>query len=85
MASIGILGGTFNPPHLGHLAVAAHAGEQLGLGLVLMMPARIPPHKPAGEEPGPEQRLQMCRALAHGKQGIGVSALEIDAFQPPGR
>jgi nicotinate-nucleotide adenylyltransferase len=76
--SIGILGGTFNPPHLGHLAVATHAGEQLGLRLMLLMPARIPPHKPAGEDPGPEQRLQMCRALVHGKPGIDVSALEIE-------
>jgi len=77
VASIGILGGTFNPPHLGHLAVAVHAREELALGSVLLMPARIPPHKPTGADPGAEHRVAMCRALVQGETGIGVSEEEI--------
>jgi nicotinate-nucleotide adenylyltransferase len=75
--SIGVLGGTFNPPHLGHLAVARAAREELELERVLLMPVHTPPHKPAGEDPGPEHRLAMCRLLAAGETGIEVSDLEI--------
>ena len=76
MESIGILGGTFNPPHLGHLAVAVHARDELGLGRVLLMPARIPPHKPTGADPGADHRVAMCRALIDGEQDIAVSEEE---------
>jgi nicotinate-nucleotide adenylyltransferase len=82
LRSLGILGGTFNPPHLGHLAVAQSARDELGLGRVLMMPARIPPHKPSDADPGPEHRLQMCRLLAAGEAGLSVSELEIDRDGP---
>ena len=43
--TLGLLGGTFNPPHLGHLAIARHAREQLGLERVWLMPAGTPSHK----------------------------------------
>lgn len=66
---IGILGGTFNPPHLGHLVCAQEAHLQLGLERVLLIPARIPPHKPVPEEPGVEHRLAMCRAAIAGEEG----------------
>jgi nicotinate-nucleotide adenylyltransferase len=79
---VGILGGTFNPPHLGHLAIARHAREELALGRVLMMPARIPPHKPAEEDPGPEHRLRMCRLLVEGVDGLSVCELEIERGGP---
>jgi nicotinate-nucleotide adenylyltransferase len=82
LRSVGILGGTFNPPHLGHLALAQSAREELGLGWVLMMPARIPPHKPSYADPGPGHRLQMCRLLAAGEAGLSVSELEIDRDGP---
>jgi nicotinate-nucleotide adenylyltransferase len=45
--SLGILGGTFNPPHLGHLAVARHARRELGLERVLLVPAHTSPYKAA--------------------------------------
>ena len=50
---IGIYGGTFNPPHLGHLAAAKTAIEVLGLDRLLLIPAAIPPHKvlPEGTPP----------------------------------
>jgi nicotinate-nucleotide adenylyltransferase len=59
---IGILGGTFNPPHLGHLVCAQEAELQLKLDRVLLIPARVPPHKEVPEDPGVEHRLAMCRA-----------------------
>ncbi len=82
MASIGILGGTFNPPHLGHLALAEHARDELGLGEVWLMPARTPPHKTTGEDPGPEHRLAMCVALAAASERISASALEMERAGP---
>jgi nicotinate-nucleotide adenylyltransferase len=76
--SVGILGGSFNPPHLGHLAVARHARRELGLERVLLVPAHTPPHKPSGEDPGPRHRLRMCRLAVEGAVGVSVCAVEID-------
>lgn len=74
---IGILGGTFNPPHLGHLVCAQEAYLQLGLARVMLIPARIPPHKPVDEEPGVEHRLEMCRlAVAGDEKRFEVSDVE---------
>jgi nicotinate-nucleotide adenylyltransferase len=79
---LGILGGTFNPPHLGHLAVAAHARAQLGLERVLLMPSHTPPHKPALEDPGPAHRLRMCRlAVEEGWAGLDVTGVEASALE----
>jgi nicotinate-nucleotide adenylyltransferase len=74
---IGILGGTFNPPHLGHLICAQEAYLQLGLDRVTLIPARIPPHKPVEDEPGAEHRLELCRLAIRGDQRFQVSDLEI--------
>jgi nicotinate-nucleotide adenylyltransferase len=74
---LGILGGTFNPPHLGHLVCAQEAYLQLGLERVLLIPARIPPHKPVDEEPGPEHRLELCRLAVADDERFAVSNLEI--------
>ena len=73
---IGILGGTFNPPHLGHLVCAQEAYLQLRLETVLLIPARIPPHKPVAEEPGIEHRLEMCRLAIAGDERFEVSDIE---------
>ena len=53
MARIGILGGAFNPPHLGHLVCASEAADQLGLDRVLLTPVATPPHKAAKATPAP--------------------------------
>jgi nicotinate-nucleotide adenylyltransferase len=74
---IGILGGTFNPPHLGHLICAQEAYLQLGLDRVTLIPARIPPHKPVEHEPGAEHRLELCRLAIRGDERLDVSEIEI--------
>jgi nicotinate-nucleotide adenylyltransferase len=78
---VGILGGTFNPPHLGHLVCAHEACFQLGLDRVLLVPARVPPHKPVEEEPGVEHRVEMCR-LAAGGEGTWLEVSELEARRP---
>jgi nicotinate-nucleotide adenylyltransferase len=79
---IGVLGGTFNPPHLGHLLCAQEAYVQLELDAVTLMPARIPPHKPVEEEPGVEHRLELCRLAAREDPRFEVSDLEVDRPGP---
>jgi nicotinate-nucleotide adenylyltransferase len=74
---IGIMGGTFNPPHLGHLICAQEAYIQLGLDRVMLMPARIPPHKPVDDEPGPEHRLRLSGLAVRGDERFEVSDLEM--------
>ena len=80
---VGILGGTFNPPHLAHLVCAQEAYLQLSLDRVILMPARIPPHKPVQEEPGPEHRAELCRLAVRGdERRFEVSELEIARAGP---
>ena len=76
--AVGILGGTFNPPHIGHLAVARHALDQLGLDVVSLMPAHASPHKHGGSDAGPEHRLAMCRLAVAGVPALDVCTLEIE-------
>lgn len=82
MSRIGILGGTFNPPHIGHLVCAQDACDQLGLGTVLLVPVHSPPHKDAADDPGPAARLLMCRLAAAGDEHLEVSPLEVDRGGP---
>lgn len=77
-----MLGGTFNPPTLGHLAIAGHAREQLGLDGVVLMPVGAPLHKPIAEDPGPRRRLEMCRLLVRGAQGLSACPLETERDGP---
>src|SRR5438046_5385086 len=73
----GILGGTFNPPHLGHLVCAQEAYVQLRLDLVLFIPTRTPPHKVLRDDPGPAHRLELCRLAVLGDDRFSVSDLEV--------
>jgi nicotinate-nucleotide adenylyltransferase len=82
LRSVGILGGTFNPPHLGHLALARHARDELELERVLVMPAHIPPHKTAEQDPGSQHRVRMCRLAVDGEPRISVCSLEVDRPGP---
>ncbi|HEV3053073.1 MAG TPA: nicotinate-nucleotide adenylyltransferase [Solirubrobacteraceae bacterium] len=82
MTRVGILGGTFNPPHIAHLVCAQEAYLQLDLDEVMLIPARIPPHKPVDDEPGAEHRLELCRAAIEGDDRFTVSDLEITRDGP---
>jgi len=82
LARIGIFGGTFSPPHVGHLACAEAALSHLGLDRVLLMPVARPPHKEAVEDPGAEHRVAMCRLATAGDERIGVSELEVERGGP---
>ncbi|MGH2876292.1 MAG: nicotinate-nucleotide adenylyltransferase [Solirubrobacteraceae bacterium] len=74
---VGILGGTFNPPHLGHLVCAQEAYRELGLDRVLLIPTGVPPHKAMPCEPGPEHRLALCRLAVDGDPRLEVSDIEL--------
>ena len=82
MSRVGILGGTFNPPHIGHLACAERARDQLGLDRVTLMVAGTPPHKEVPEDPGAEHRLAMCRLVADASAGLCASELELRRTGP---
>jgi nicotinate-nucleotide adenylyltransferase len=74
---IGVLGGTFNPPHVGHLVCAQEAYVRLELDQVLWIPARIPPHKELPDDPGTDHRLALCRLAIRGDERFAVSELEL--------
>jgi nicotinate-nucleotide adenylyltransferase len=83
LTAVGILGGTFNPPHLAHMVCASEARAQLSLERVLLVPTGVPPHKPMDDEPGPMHRLEMCRlALGEHRDWLQVSAIEINRDGP---
>lgn len=79
---IGVYGGTFNPPHLGHLAAARAAIEALKLDKLLLIPAAVPPHKDLPQEtPGLEHRLAMVEKMADAMRlprVVEVSKLEAE-------
>ena len=78
MERIGIYGGTFNPPHIGHITAAAQAVEVLCLDRLLLIPDRIAPHKQLpGNSATPEQRLDMLRIAAKGCPKAEVSDMEL--------
>ena len=78
MGDIGILGGTFNPPHMGHVVMAQEALDQLDLDRVVFMPVAVPPHKEARDDPGAAARLELCRLAVADDDRFEVSTLEIE-------
>ena len=81
-AGIGVLGSAFNPPHLGHLALAQEALWQLELDEVLLVPTGEAPHKRIADDPGREQRLAMTRLAAADDSRFSVSTLEVEREGP---
>jgi nicotinate-nucleotide adenylyltransferase len=75
---LGIFGGTFDPPHHGHLIVAGEALEVLGLDQVLLVPAADPPHKSGRVEATADQRLRMLAAAVGDDPRFRVEAVEIE-------
>ena len=78
MERIGIYGGSFNPPHIGHLEAARSALRSLKLDRLLLIPAGQAPHKAAPEgTPTPEHRLEMLRIAARSLEKTEISDLEM--------
>ena len=73
---IGLFGGTFDPPHVGHLALAEWARDSLRLDRVLFVPAGFPPHKRRARLSGVEHRVAMTRLAVRHNPAFTVSALE---------
>ncbi|WP_028060130.1 nicotinate-nucleotide adenylyltransferase [Candidatus Solirubrobacter pratensis] len=82
MARLGLLGGTFNPPHIAHLVCAQEAWTQLSLDRVLLVPVFEPPHKEVEDDPGVEHRIELCRRAVGRDPRFEVSRIEADV---PGR
>lgn len=78
MTRIGIYGGTFSPPHNGHIAAAKAFMEQMWLDFLYVIPAATPPHKEMEYPVSAKDRLAMCRLAFEGMEGIYVSDLEIN-------
>lgn len=76
MRRIGLFGGTFDPPHIGHLVLAECARDQLRLDEVRFIPAGQPPHKPGARLTGADRRVAMARLAVRGHPAFAVSTLE---------
>lgn len=79
---VGLFGGSFNPPHLGHLALAETVRDVFGFDRVLWIPARQPPHKPVGALVEARHRLQMTRLAVDDNPGFAVSEIELERNGP---
>jgi nicotinate-nucleotide adenylyltransferase len=75
---VGVLGGAFNPPHLGHMVLAQEALVQLELEAVLLMPMGDAPHREIADDPGREVRFELAEAAAAGDDRFSASRLEVD-------
>jgi nicotinate-nucleotide adenylyltransferase len=80
--SLGVLGGTFDPIHLAHLALAQEAAESLGLEHVMFVPAGSPPHKPGVPITSGAHRLAMVTLAIAGNDRFEASPLELDREGP---
>lgn len=74
---LGIFGGTFNPPHIGHLRLVEAVADEISLDRVLIIPAAIPPHKNAPDLADGEDRLMMCRLTFGADRRFEVSDTEL--------
>ena len=82
MPRVGILGGAFNPPHLGHLVCAQEAQVQLELDRVVLVPVGQAPHRTIADDPGAEARLEMAELAVEGDPSLSVSRIELDRPGP---
>ncbi len=78
MSKVGLLGGSFNPPHFGHLICAQEAAEQLQLDEVILVPLHTPTDYQMPSDPGPLARLALCEAAVAGNARLAVSAIEVE-------
>jgi nicotinate-nucleotide adenylyltransferase len=75
--SVGLLGGAFNPPHIGHLVLAQEALWGLGLDELILIPTGVAPHKRIEPEPGPAIRLELAEAAVADLDRVRVSDVEV--------
>lgn len=75
---IGVFGGTFNPPHNGHIRLAKAAADELKLDKLLVIPSCIPPHKIAAKLADGQERLEMCRLAFGCDPRFEVSPMELE-------
>jgi nicotinate-nucleotide adenylyltransferase len=80
--NIGLFGGTFNPPHMGHLIIAQEALKQLNLDEVWWMPASNPPHKKKVEDVSDEHRIEMVKKTIGNNNHFSLSLLEFERSGP---
>ncbi len=78
MKKIGLLGGTFNPPHIAHLIMANEVADQLGLDEVRFMPNAVPPHKIKQGDATAEERLEMTRLAIADNPRFKLEPFEIE-------
>ena len=79
---LGVLGGTFDPIHNGHIAAAAAVEQALGLDAITLIPSRIPPHRHDPVGATSEQRYEMAQLAADGRAGWSASRIEVDRQGP---
>ena len=82
MTAIGIMGGTFDPIHYGHLRAAEEVRQGFGLERVIFVPSGRPPHKPISEVTPPEHRYLMAQIATANHPHFEVSRIEIDRDGP---
>ncbi len=75
---LGVLGGSFDPPHLGHLVIASEAHARLGLERVLFAPAAAPPHKDRCEQSSPATRMAMTRLAIADDDRFALCDVELE-------
>jgi nicotinate-nucleotide adenylyltransferase len=79
---VGLLGGTLDPIHFGHLDTARAARTALGLTRVVVLPSRVPPHRPQQPSASPYHRFAMTALAINGLDGLEASAIELSAPGP---
>jgi nicotinate-nucleotide adenylyltransferase len=79
---IGVFGGAFNPPHMGHLVCAQEVLLQLELERVLFVPVGHAPHREIDDDPGAEARLEMVELAIAGDERFATSRVEVDRDGP---
>lgn len=80
--TLGVLGGTFDPIHLGHIAAADAAQQALSLDRILLIPSHIPPHRRDPVTASAEDRFAMAELAAADRPGWSASRIEIDRDGP---
>ncbi|WP_040228881.1 nicotinate-nucleotide adenylyltransferase [Bhargavaea cecembensis] len=76
---VGLIGGTFNPPHVGHLMIAEGVRDACGLDEIRFMPNAVPPHKVKAGDADAAQRLRMTELAISGNPHFSVERIEVDA------